>query len=258
MKLIVNALLVLICSAAGVLLLIYLFQSKLIYPAPLLDLKEPVGDNIEVIALGDAYGYLLTPADEEVRFPVVIFTHGNGELAEQWVPSFSNLVEQGFAVLIVEYPGYGRANGKPNYDSIKHTKLMAYDAVTSRENIDGERVVAYGRSLGGAAAALLAENRRTAALVLESTFSSLPKLVSEKGFPSFLLKDRFDNETIVKNLDIPILIYHGTADTIIPFSHAETLDNANPNTVLISGECGHNNCPRIWEALLVFFKNRVL
>ncbi|MEM0912127.1 MAG: alpha/beta hydrolase [Pseudomonadota bacterium] len=268
MKFIVSTALVILCSGIVIMLLLYLLQNKLIYPAPYVKLPGPAGDNIERIEIGQTYGYLISPPTQtDVQFPLIIFTHGNGELAEMWVKEFTYMVDSGYAVLLVEYPGYGSAGGKPNYNSIKQTMLMAYDIVIQLDHIDKDKVIAYGRSLGGAAASLLAQHKPIAALVLESTFSSLPNLVREKGFPSFLVKDRYDNKAIVGNLDIPVFIYHGTRDEIIPYSHAETLfdaanknigpKNTDQNVQLMSANCGHNNCPRFWRALKSFFNEHL-
>jgi len=127
--------------------------------------------------------------------------------------------------------------------------------MSKREDVDETKIVVYCRSIGGGPACLLAAQRNVAALVLESTFSSLAELVAEKGYPSFLLRDRFDNAAIVKTLSLPIFIYHGTRDTLIPFTHAEHLIKLAPHAVLNTADCGHNGCPRPWEALDGFLKD---
>ncbi len=256
-KFLISAVSVALSIVIIVMLLIYFFQNRLIYPAPYIQLPEPQAENIKKIALGDTYAYLIMPTNIKAKIPLIIYTHGNGELAEMWVDDFNYIVSKGYAALLVEYPGYGTAGGKPNFSSIKQTMLSAYDAMLEMEQIDSEKIVAYGRSLGGAAASLLAENRPFAALILESTFSSLPKLVKEKGFPSFLLKDRYDNEAIVRTSNIQLLIYHGTRDNIIPYSHAESLYRTRDNITLHSADCGHNDCPRIWKKIIPFLETHL-
>lgn len=243
-------------SLAG--LLVYSGQQQLLYPAPPFELPEVLPPGVEKIDLATGYGLLLEPdSGSERPLPLLIYAHGNGEVAFWWTAAFEALLARGIAVLLVEYPGYGGAGGSPNSNSIEKTMLAAYDTMAARGDIDSGAIVAYGRSLGGAAVSLLAAERQLAALCLESTFSSLPALVREKGWPAFLLRDRFDNLAIVRSLDIPVFLYHGTQDTLIPIAHSERLAAASQMATFIRAGCGHNNCPRPWPALIAFLDDTV-
>lgn len=245
------AIALLLCLSAGGLL--YAGQRKLLYPAPSVDLPKHLPANVEKIDLTTGYGLLLKPRTiTAAPAPLLIHAHGNGELAVWSIDRFDMLLAQGFAILLVEYPGYGGAAGSPSYSSIKRTILSAYDEMVARPDIDPEFVIAYGRSLGGGAASILAAERKLTALGLESPFSSLPSLVGEKGLPAFLLRDRFDNEAIVRGLNIPIFLYHGTQDTLIPIAHSESLATAGKNVTFVRANCGHNDCPRPWPELIGF------
>lgn len=215
---------------------------------------------VEKIEYPLGYGLLMPArlAQGEKKGPLIIFTHGNGEAALHWIPAFEPLRNIGISILLLEYPGYAGAPGHSSLDSIQTTILAAYDDVIQHPFVNPNQIIAYGRSIGGGAAALLAENRPIAALCLESSFSSLAKLVSEKGYPSFLLKDRYDNERIVRSLDIPVWLYHGSKDGLIPMSHSQTLNQAAADSVLLQAECGHNDCPRPWPALVRFIEKSVL
>lgn len=234
--------------------LIYFGQRKLLYPAPAADLPQDLPANVERIELAAGYGLLVKPDDRADKrpAPLLIYTHGNAEVAFWSLELFTALLTRGFMVLLVEYPGYGGATGNPGYDSIERTVLSAYDEMVARPDIDSEFVVAYGRSIGGGAASLLASERPLAALCLESTFSSLPLLVRERGWPAFLLRDRFDNAAIVRSLNIPIFLYHGTQDMIVPISHSETLAAASRDATFVRADCRHNDCPRPPAALIEF------
>jgi len=237
------------------LLLLYFFQNKLIYPAPETQLNISLPEHISKIDLGLSHSFLLMPKLRTKKLmPLMIFTHGNAELASYWLNDFKPLIENNIAVLVIEYPGYGGSTVKTNLNTINQTMLKAFDLVSNLPEIDKNKIFAYGRSIGGGAAALLARQRPLSALCLESTFSSFPKLVSEKGFPSFLLADRYENEEIIKNLSIPIFLYHGLKDKLIPFTHAESLVSSGKNVTFYSENCGHNNCPRKWNELLAFLK----
>ena len=115
---------------------------------------------------------------------------------------------------------------------------------------DPERIVAYGRSLGGGVVAELAAARPLAALGLESSFASLPRLVSELGWPSWLLRDRFVPEQALADFAAPVLLVHGWRDEVIGIGHAHSLRAALPQAQLLELDCGHNDCPRPWPAWL--------
>src|SRR3990172_9418355 len=115
--------------------------------------------------------------------PLLVFAHGNGELIDHWAREFETAREWGLAVLLVEYPGYGRSAGTPSEDSITRAFVAAYDWALSQPGVDGRRVVGWGRSLGGGAICALARQRPLAALVLESTFTSVRAMAARFGPP---------------------------------------------------------------------------
>lgn len=237
---------------------LFLFQRTLLYPGrrlPLSTLPHPLPSNIEKIDYAQGYGLFLNAAthDGEVC-PVMIYVHGNAETAWLWSGAFAPIVDAGISVLLLEYPGYAKANGSPSYESIKAATLECYDHIVTRTDVDERAVIAYGRSMGGGAASLLADNRPLAALCLECTFASLPQLVREKKVPSFLLTERYENADILARLDIPTFLYHGTEDTLIPVHHSQQLATVARNATFITGAFGHNNCPRPWDDLLTFIQ----
>lgn len=187
-----------------------------------------------------------------------MFTHGNAETAQLWLNQFEPLRQAGMAVLLLEYPGYGEAAGTASLKSIEKVMLQAFDDMAARKDIDAQRIIAHGRSIGGGAAGLLAAQRPVAALSFESTFSSLPKLVSEKGLPGFLVLDRYDNVAVVQALEVPVFIYHGQQDALIPIAHAQRLLAVAKHGQIFTADCGHNDCPRPWAAYLLFLRANAL
>lgn len=248
MKLLVSIfwILVLLCA------FLFLFQRSLLYPAPKDALPAQLPADLELIPLQEGYGLLLHSPVKQGASPLIVFAHGNAELAIWSVDSMRHFQALGYAVLLLEYPGYGDSAGSPGKDSIQASALQAFDTVVARKEIDSKRVAVYGRSIGGGAAALIAAQRPVAALILESTFSSLSTLVAEKGYPAFLLRDRYDNLKIVRHLSVPVFLYHGSHDDLIPISHSEALKDAAADAVLISVPCGHNDCPPPWRHLDAF------
>lgn len=250
-----KAILVIVLVGAAALAALYLGQRKLIFPAPYAALPAQLGDGVEVIALPVGMALLALPSTPTAPAPLLVFSHGNAEVAHWNLDSFQYFRERGIAVLLLEYPGYAGAPGRPSAESIVEAALMAVDRVIAREDIDERRVVAYGRSIGSGAAGRIAAERDVIGVVFESPFTSLSALVAEKGYPSFLLRDEFDNASVLSELEVPVFLYHGTRDSIIPVAHSEKLAAIAPNATLLTADCGHNDCPRPWQALGEFFES---
>jgi fermentation-respiration switch protein FrsA (DUF1100 family) len=184
--------------------------------------------------------------------PAVIFFHGNGELIDFLPEQFAELRAWRVGVLLVEFPGYGRSSGDPSEASIKTAALAAFDWARGQPTIDSKRIVAYGRSLGGAAAAILAAERPIAALVLESTFTSVRSFAHDFWVPELFVLDRFETLPKVAAYGGPVLVLHGVHDDIVPKRHAETLAAAAPGAELHFLRCGHNDCIRPWSTIRSF------
>jgi pimeloyl-ACP methyl ester carboxylesterase len=186
------------------------------------------------------------------RAPLLMYTHGNGEFIDFWADKFDEVRAAGIHVLLVEYPGYGRSGGKPSEPSVTATLVAAYDRLAADPRIDAGRIFGYGRSLGGGAMAQLAARRPLAALVLESTFTSLADMLHGYHVPDWLIRNRFDTRAVLANFERPVLVLHGNLDEVIPVAHARALKAAARNGELHLQNCGHNNCPRQWELVLRF------
>lgn len=242
----------------------FFLQRSLLYPAPPAppftpERLPPGTERLWVEAGGSRVeSWLLPPlqgaeaAGTGRPYPLILFTHGNGELIDFWVREMETLRRWGLGVLLVEYPGYGRSSGSPSQGSITAATVAAYDLVAARPEVDAARIVGYGRSLGGGAVAALSRRRELAALVLESTFTSVRPLALRGGLPGFLVRDPFDNLAAVRAYQGPILILHGERDRIIPTAHGRELAAAAEQARFQLLPCGHNDCPRPWPLIRSF------
>ena len=198
-------------------------------------------------------------AEGSAPMPTVVFAHGNGELIEDWRGEMERLTPVGLNALLVEFPGYGHSDGGPSRATLRETFTLAFDWLAQRADVDAARIVAFGRSMGGGAASDLALARPVRALVLSSTFSSATALASQSFVPGFLVRDRFDNRRAVADFSGPVLLMHGPADDVIPYSHAETLASAREGLAIIDLDCAHNDCASEWSttvAALTAFLSR--
>ncbi|MDX1965380.1 MAG: alpha/beta hydrolase [Pirellulales bacterium] len=176
--------------------------------------------------------------------PLVIYFHGNGELIDDWPTLLQTYRSWGCGVALVEYPDYGRSSGEPCEATISANAVAAYDQLIKRPDVDPTRVVAHGRSMGGGAACALARERPLAALILESTYTSLIDMAGRYWLPGALCSERFDNLATVSTWQKPLLILHGKLDWTVPHEHGAALAAANSAATFISWtDRGHNDHP---------------
>ena len=234
-------------------LLIYLMQRQIIYPGRNIRMSGPPPTGIVPLAVATAAGqgeaWFMPPfrRREGERRPLLIFFHGNGEIVDYLLEQVEGFRELGMGVLLVEYPGFGRSSGKPAENSITEMAVAAYDAVLRREDVDPQRIVLFGRSLGGGAACALAARRPSAALILQSTFTSTRPFARNYLAPGFLVSDVFDNGKVLAAYRNPVLLFHGSSDTIVPPRHSRELQRLAPRARLVEFPCGHNDFPPDWR-----------
>lgn len=253
-----------VAAALGILVLAYLgamllFQRRLLYPRPSVPSVSARPDDSRQVWLATPDGkveawYLPPRGPTSEPAPAIIFFHGNGELIDDQPDQFDEPRGAGIGVLLVEFPGYGRSAGEPSQQSITRAVLAAYAFTQTEASIDPNRIVAYGRSLGGGAAAVLAAERPTSALILESTFTSVRSFAHQFWAPEFAVLDPFDTLEIVRDYQGPVLVLHGDRDAIIPKSHGEVLARAAPRSELVILPCGHNDCIRPWKKIHAFLR----
>ena len=239
---------------------LFLGQRAMLFPAPnLAGAPAPPADAQQLSLPGQAgpiAAWFLPPIPaSSTPGPLLIFTHGNAELIDYWPEAFEEPRTWGVAVLLLEYPGYGRSSGSPSEASITDAILAAYDWARANPVVDSRRIVAWGRSLGGGAACRLAAQRPIAALILESTFTSIRAFAGRFGAPAFLVRDPFDNLAFVRDYQGPLLLLHGSHDEVIPAQHSRTLATAAPQAELHLLPCGHNDCPQAWTVIRAFLEH---
>jgi uncharacterized protein len=248
--------------------IVFLVQRSMLFPVPPVAHASGLG-SVEIVRLPHAGGNVeafFLPAtgraaardsggSDTERQPLLMFFHGNAELADYWVDEFDVARRWGWSVLLVEFPGYGRSAGTPSEKAIHVTARAALAWAQQDRRIDAAHIVPYGRSLGGAAAARLAVDASLPALILESTFTSVRPLAARMAVPGFLLRDPLDTEAALARFRGRLLVIHGRDDTLIPVTHGRRLAAAVPGAELHELPCGHNDCPRPWEIVERFLRS---
>lgn len=234
-------------------LLVFVMQRQIIYPGRNIPVSGQPPAGIVPIAVitaaGSSEAWFMPPLKRNrgERRPLVIFLHGNGEVIDYLPEQVEGFRQLGMGVLLVEYPGYGRSSGNPTESSISRTAVAAYDAALKRDEVDPERIIIFGRSLGGGAASALAARRPSRALILQSTFTSTRAFARSFLVPGFLVRDLFDNAAVVAAYRQPILLFHGSRDTMVPPEHSRELQRLAPHARLVEFNCGHNDFPPDWR-----------
>ncbi len=161
---------------------------------------------------------------------VVLFGHGRGGNVSRCLHAIAEWrARTDLAVLIFDYPGFGKSDGSPSEASCYAAADVVYDYAVTTQKVPSDRVVLYGESFGGAIATELAVHHGYRALILASTFTSFPDM-AQSQFPimpgRWLVHNRFETLGKLAALAGPVFIAHGTADGLVPFSQGERLFKA--------------------------------
>lgn len=187
-------------------------------------------------------------AEAAATSAVLIWCHGNAGNMIHRLENLRALRQFGLSVFLFDYRGYGRSQGRPTEDGLYADALGAYDYLTRGRRIRPERLVVFGRSLGGAVAGELAVQRPAMGLVLESCFPSIEAVARYyyMGLPvHWLLGAAFRLEDRLRQLSLPKLFIHGDRDDIIPLELGRRAFEAAqpPKDFYVVRGADHNNLP---------------
>ncbi len=183
-----------------------------------------------------------SPAEATRPAPAILYLHGNFERVEDSFDLLQPLLTHGIAVLQVEFPGYGGADGTPTYDSVNESTDLAWDWLARQSDVDPARMLVMGYSIGGGPAAALTQRRHPAGLILLSTYASLASMAQRYALPHFLVRYPWDSLARVRDYSGPSFIEHGHRDNVIPFAMGEELAAASTRAEFVPLDCGHDNC----------------
>ncbi len=225
-----------ISAYAAFVLLLYLTQHRMLY-YPELPSREvrltprAIGLGFESVDLTTAddvrlHGWWIPAPPTRPARATLLFLHGNAGNVSHRLESIGIFHNLGLAQLIIDYRGYGRSEGRPSEQGTYLDAEAAWHYLTKERDIAPTSIVVFGRSLGGAIAANLASQQTPAALILESTATSMPDLAAQL-YPllpaRWLTRFRYDARAALASVGCPVLIAHSRNDEIIPYAHGEQL-----------------------------------
>lgn len=215
-------------------LYVYLQQRNLIYQRSSQQLApETVGlTGVDVVSIPTADGERLNAwwSPPPAGRPTVLYLHGNAGTICDRPERFAFYQRQGLGVMFLSWRGYGGSTGTPSEAGLIADAKAAHDWLLA-QGVAPSSLAVVGESLGSAPAVALATARPVAALALEAPFSSMVETASFH-YPwlpvPLLLHDRWDSTARIGALKAPLLVIHGTADTIVPYTLGRKLFEAAP------------------------------
>ena len=262
-----------LAAFVGLCAVLYLLQERLIF------LRQPLADDarhavralpgveeIEVTA-GDGtrlHGWLRHDVGNESRGEkvasrgLVLYFGGNAEEVSGQMLDADRLAP--WSVAALNYRGYGLSEGRPSEAALAADALAVYDRLAARGDVDPERIVVFGRSLGSGVAVRLAASRPVRAVVLVSPFDSLRSL-GRSQYPflpvSLLLRHPFDSAAHAPWIEAPLLVLAGGRDRLVPAPLSRRLHDAwgGPKRWSFIPEADHNDIqaqPGYWPAIAEF------
>ncbi len=214
-------------------------------------------------------GYAITPQSRGLPFETVrIKTEDGEQLAARWIPSTSPahgtvllfhgnagnishrieyvkmFYELGYHTLLVDYRGFGESTGEPSEQGTYRDAAASRQWLTQTRGIKASDIVIFGESLGGGVATWLAAQHTPRAVILASTFTSIPDLGAQV-YPwlpvRWISRIHYNSLAQLQKIRAPLLVAHSPADELIPYAHGKRLyEAANEPKAFLELSGGHN------------------
>lgn len=240
---------------------LYFFQRDLQYDrgGRLIELSETKLTTAEVVTIptsggASVTGWFAPPAD---GMPVILFYRGNAGSFSRGHERFERFVADGYGFLSFDYRGFPGSPGELTEEGVLADSLAAFDWLAAK----GLPILLWGRSLGTGPATYVASLREADGLYLETPFISAVAVAADRyGFlpVGLLMKDQYPVDLWIKDVDEPIAVAHGTADTTIAAYHGEAVYALakNPKGIWIVPGADHDDlwAAGIWGQAKAFFE----
>lgn len=174
------------------------------------DLMIPVGKNIALNAW---------VIESPQASSTLLFFHGNAGNNSDRLTKIDMFSRLGINIVIVDYRGFGKSNGRATSTNIQNDALKAYDFLIKENIIQAKTTIIYGESVGGVAAVNVARQKTPAALILDSTFTSSADMALKilPFLPPFLIYSSMNSYEKIAGVSCPKLFIHSQDDSMIPY-----------------------------------------
>jgi len=212
--------------------------------------RDRIYDGTIPVANDIVLGYRLYVHQSDA--PVILFFHGNGEIASDYDDFAVEYHEAGASLLVVDFRGYGWSTGQPKVSTLLSDVdpvVQALPGILTSAGITSHSLYIMGRSLGSVCAIQAAYHHTDEfkGVIIESGFAHVLPLLARLGLPAHLLAnvpDPIGNLRKMEQIRLPLLVIHGERDTLIPVANGQALYDASPaahkRLVRIAG-AGHND-----------------
>ncbi|HLL03116.1 MAG TPA: alpha/beta fold hydrolase [Myxococcaceae bacterium] len=254
-RIVVTFVSILVLFYVGLMGAAYVMQRAVLFPAPQRASKEPLSEpGFRRIAPPGkpVVDVLHLPAPQGA--PTMVHFHGNGEQISHLREFGRALHSRGVGFVAVEYPGYGSNPGSPSEQGMYEAAEVAL-ADLRASGVGPEQTVLSSRSIGGGVAVEMAKRGHGARMVLLAPFTSVTEIAG-RLFPflpaRLLVRDPFDNAAKAPGIAVPVLIFHGDQDEVIPVEMGQRLGRLFPRATMetIPGARHNDLLERTWPALI--------
>ena len=212
--------------------------------------KIPDMGQVSLSDTTDAYGWYIKPAGAT---KAVIFFHGNSDNGAHFLNRVKPLADNGYAVLMPEYQGFGGRQGKPNQMSMETDVKLAV-AFLNKQGFKNGDIALYGHSMGTYLAVYgadeLGKKEPFKGVILESPFTSVAEVADKESFHLFPVRlilhgNTYDSMERIGKINTRLLIGHGMKDKVVPYEQGERLFEQayKPKEFFSSSEAGHRELP---------------
>lgn len=214
-------------------LMVYLFQDRMVFlsnlPGRALEATpKDIGLNYQDVSLTTSdderlHGWYVPATNPR---GVLLFFHGNAGNISHRLDSIRIFHELGLDTLIIDYRGYGQSTGKATEQGTYLDAQAAWDYLVDTRGIPADRILIFGRSLGGAIGTWLGAQNTPAAVIIESSFSSGVD-IARRLYPflpvHLLTRLQYPVADYASQLSCPVLVIHSRHDEIIPFDMGQAI-----------------------------------
>ncbi len=212
-----------------ILMTLYFFQRSLLYhPSENNYFGDKIKVSVEKVKIKNSNNVELLGwyhKKDIDNYKTILFLHGNAGSLENRIHKINHFENMNVNFLIIAWRGFSGNKGNPTEEGLYDDARSAISWLKNK-GIMTKDIIIYGESLGTGVASEIAQNKNFAGVILESPFTSMVDAAKNKYpiFPiKYLLKDKYESEKKIKNINCPILIMHGKLDEVVPFWMGEKI-----------------------------------